>query len=197
MSDRHAETNARRAAILKGAMACFTVDGIEATTIADIRRASGASTGSIYHHFGDKDGILAALYVEHLRAYHADFRRAARRWRTGEAYVKGIVRFYLRWVEADPPRARFLLDARHLPEIAPAEGTISDDTRSIYGEARARLRAFIETGEVRSMPAHLLGPLTVGVAQAAARQWIDGGAQPGLSRDADRLAAAVWRAFAP
>jgi AcrR family transcriptional regulator len=32
-----------------------------------VRELSGASTGSIYHHFGDKEGLAAALYIEAMR----------------------------------------------------------------------------------------------------------------------------------
>ncbi len=39
-------------------------------------KRSGASVGSIYHHFGGEDGIAAALYVEILREYQAGVVRA-------------------------------------------------------------------------------------------------------------------------
>lgn len=52
-----ATTPARRATILKAALGCFIGQGVEATTIDDIRRASGSSIGSLYHHFGNKEGI--------------------------------------------------------------------------------------------------------------------------------------------
>ena len=39
-----------------------------ATTIfEDVRMRSGASVGSIYHHFGSKEGIAGALYLAGMR----------------------------------------------------------------------------------------------------------------------------------
>src|SRR2546425_484894 len=63
----------RRDAILSAALGCFVRRGYTATTIEDIRRASGASVGSLYHHFGGKDRIAAALYVDGLARYQAGF----------------------------------------------------------------------------------------------------------------------------
>ena len=59
----------RRDQILDAARACFAEHGYAATTIEQIAARSGASNGSIYHHFGAKDGILAALYVSALASY--------------------------------------------------------------------------------------------------------------------------------
>lgn len=193
----------RRAEILAGAAACFARTGIEAATIADIRAASGASTGSIYHHFGDKEGIVAALYVETLRGYQAGYLAAARRFTTGEAYVKGTVRHFLRWVAADPDAARFLMDARRAPEVARADDTIRDDTRTMMESAAARAKAFMEAGEIRRVPLRLVTALTVGAAQTLARTWLDmprDEFEAGVrarGRDTRAMADAAWRALRP
>ena len=52
----------RRDAILEAALEAFDATG--ATAIEEVRRRSGASVGSIYHHFGNVDGVVAALYLE-------------------------------------------------------------------------------------------------------------------------------------
>ena len=54
----------RRQAILDAALACFTNKGFTETTMEDIRIRSGASTGSIYHHFSNKEMLARALYLE-------------------------------------------------------------------------------------------------------------------------------------
>jgi AcrR family transcriptional regulator len=53
---------ARRAQILDAAWTCFQRNGIHATTMDDIVRASGLSAGAVYSHFaGKEDLILAAV----------------------------------------------------------------------------------------------------------------------------------------
>ena len=53
-------TTARREAILAAALRLFTKKGYSDTSIHDLRMTSGASVGSIYHHFGGKAGVAAA-----------------------------------------------------------------------------------------------------------------------------------------
>src|SRR5579862_903609 len=53
---------ASRRSVLRHALALFNENGVEATTIDDLRRASGQSVGTIYHHFKNKEGVVAALF---------------------------------------------------------------------------------------------------------------------------------------
>ena len=48
--------------VLGTAIRLFTDQGYFNTSIPDIVRESGVSTGSIYHHFGDKEGVAIALF---------------------------------------------------------------------------------------------------------------------------------------
>src|SRR3954468_22476320 len=113
MAVRAASTAARREAILAAALDCFTDLGYDATTMEDVRRRSGASVGSIYHHFAGKEDLAAALLVEGLRDYQAGLLRT--RTEAGshaEAGVRGAVAHHLAWVEAHPDLARLLLAPR-------------------------------------------------------------------------------------
>src|ERR1044072_5609834 len=67
----------RKDEILEAALGSFAATG--GTAIEEVRKRSGASVGSIYHHFGGKDGIAAALYVQILRGYQEGVARALRR----------------------------------------------------------------------------------------------------------------------
>src|SRR5215475_5808955 len=70
-STRRQGSHDRQRGILMAALDCFTTRGVSATTLEDIRAKSGASIGSIYHHFRSKENLAATLYVEGLRDYHA------------------------------------------------------------------------------------------------------------------------------
>src|SRR5438046_1582005 len=88
----------RREEILASALRCFGRNGYSNTTIEDIRRASGASIGSLYHHFGGKDRIAAALYVEGLAGYQSAFLAALLPHDDARAGIEAVVRGHLRWV---------------------------------------------------------------------------------------------------
>ena len=100
---------ARRQEILDAALRSFSDKGVAAATVDEVRRLSGASVGSIYHHFGDKEGLAAALYVEGLRDYQGGYLEIVRRRPDAERGIKAVVRHHLRWVAAHPDLARFLL----------------------------------------------------------------------------------------
>lgn len=54
---------ARRTAILKAAMRCFSEKGLHQTSLADIGRASGMRPGHIHYYFPSKLSIIQAVNV--------------------------------------------------------------------------------------------------------------------------------------
>ena len=61
----------RRAEILAAAQNLFSRNGYHGTSIPDIARAAGISTGLIYYNFPSKEEILLACYEE-IAALHLD-----------------------------------------------------------------------------------------------------------------------------
>ena len=60
-------TESRVEAILSGAARVFGQKGFAATTMREVVAETGASLGSIYHHFGSKDGILREILCGNFR----------------------------------------------------------------------------------------------------------------------------------
>lgn len=50
-----------RAALLEAALALFSRQGYRATSVREIADRAGTSTGSVYHHFRDKEAIFGTL----------------------------------------------------------------------------------------------------------------------------------------
>jgi AcrR family transcriptional regulator len=59
---RWARTDATQQRILDAATEVFSSRGFSAATMADVVQCSGASIGSIYHHFGGKKELFLAIY---------------------------------------------------------------------------------------------------------------------------------------
>lgn len=57
---------ARRAQIIEAAVSCFLEKGYTNTSMSDIIKASGLSSGSIYSHFSGKEDILVSAVNERL-----------------------------------------------------------------------------------------------------------------------------------
>ena len=102
----------RRQDILNAALACFAEGGMEAVSIEMVRQRCGASVGSIYHHFGSKEGVIAALFFDILAEQSQGVQSQLAKSKDVPAGVKALVMGYLDWVVAHPDRARFLFQAR-------------------------------------------------------------------------------------
>jgi TetR/AcrR family transcriptional regulator, transcriptional repressor of bet genes len=60
---RRYTSEVRAAMLVEAGLAVLAEGGIRAFTIDNICKASGASRGLVTHHFGSKDGLLAAVYA--------------------------------------------------------------------------------------------------------------------------------------
>ncbi|MER5439894.1 TetR/AcrR family transcriptional regulator [Streptomyces sp. NPDC002790] len=67
-----AHLDARRQQIIDAARARFAADGFARTSMPDIVRASGLSTGAIYRYFKSKDEIVAAICEQSSQAFPAE-----------------------------------------------------------------------------------------------------------------------------
>lgn len=184
----------RRDAILGAALECFTERGYAATSIEDIRRRAGTSVGSVYHHFGGKEAIAAALYVEGIRAYHAGGLAVLAGADTAEAGVHGIVTYHLRWIVEHRAHAQFLL-LHGEPEVS---ALAAEPLRALNESYRHGVQSWLERvgrdGTLRALPYDVYASLVIGPAQEFARRWVSGVADIEIDEAAPLLAAAAWRA---
>lgn len=181
----------RRQEILDAALRTFSERGVAAATVEDVRRLSGASVGSIYHHFGDKEGLATALYVEALRDYQRGFLEIVGRAPPAGEGIRAIVRHHLRWVAAQPDLARFLLTG---PPPG-AAGQVEPLNRDLFGVTAEWVEAEVSAGRMRRMPRGLFYAVLVGPAQEFSRQWLGGHAKTAMSTAERVLTDATWDAL--
>lgn len=182
----------RREAILSAALGCFVRRGYTATTIEDIRRASGASVGSVYHHFGGKDRIAAALYLDGLAGYQAGFLATLGAHDDARGGVEALVGHHLRWVREHPDLARFIV-AVGGTEVLKAAGPELRRRNSAFFAAVGDW--FADHPVLPDLPVDLLESVLLGPAQEFARHWLAGRATTTPARAQPVLAAAAWHAL--
>ncbi|HEY5640854.1 MAG TPA: TetR/AcrR family transcriptional regulator [Dehalococcoidia bacterium] len=192
---RSSATQTRRAQILDAALDCFTAHGVEGTTIGDIRARCGASVGSIYHHFGSKEELAIALYLEGLRSYQEGFLRELRRHKDAESGVRAVVGYHLRWVSEKTSWARYLLYMREADLITPAEGAIGALNEPFVTAMMAWLEPHIEKGLVVRLPQDLYQPVLVGPLHHFSRQWLAGRTTSSVAEARTALGGAIWKAL--
>jgi AcrR family transcriptional regulator len=184
----------RPAAILAAALECFAEHGFAATTVELVRERSGASIGSIYHHFEGKEGLAAELYVGGLRGYQEGLLGVLERHADAEPGVRAVVHHHLEWVERNPQLAQFLMNRRETELVAATEARVRELNLAFLPRVAAWIKRQTDAGTLRALPLELWEPVLLGPSQELARLWLAGRLQITLA-DAERmLAETTWNA---
>jgi AcrR family transcriptional regulator len=190
--------------VLDTALRLFDLMGYSATTIKDIKLQSEVSVGTIYHYFGNKEGIAGALYVDSLAAWRRGLAQALAR-SSAEDGVRAAVGHHLSWCDANRARARFLLRRRETEVADLIRADIDGLNRLTFETIELWYRPHVTAGELRDLPLPLLYAVWFGPAQEYARVELEHGAvEPGARRSlpsladaAPALADAAWAALRP
>lgn len=184
----------RRAAVLAAALACFNERGVEGTGIGDICTRAGASVGSVYHHFGSKEGIAVALLAGGLGDHTAHLEQNLATARTAKQAVQALVQTLLQWVAANPEWARYIYNVRH-GSLGQAAG---EELRAVNARYAAVMdQCFgphFKDGAFRRLPKQTLPSLVIGPAHDYARRWLNGQVKGKLTEHADIFAETAWEA---
>lgn len=196
-----AEPTDRRQEILNAALACAAQAGVDAVSIDGVRARCGASVGSIYHHFGSREGIVAALFFDIFEAQSRSVQAQLDAAVGVEAGVQALVTGYLDWVVAQPVQARFLFQARSPVASGPRSAELAEAARDRNQALLAWFDPHRQGGALRDLPCELMPSLVMGPVQSYCRAWLsDRAGQRTLpSPEVYRieLAAAAWRAVRP
>ena len=188
----HTDSPRRQRQIIDAALACFTEKGFPATSIADICRKAGASTGSVYHHFKSKGQLAAAIYLEGVRDYQDGMIEALSKETTAKGGICAIVRYHLTWVKTHPEWARFLFQKRHAEYMDDTEDRMQRLNAAFATNMAAWFAGHIAAGAIRPLPRDVFIAVLMGPCQEFARMVVAGHAKTGVDRAADELAAAAW-----
>ncbi|KAA8882904.1 TetR/AcrR family transcriptional regulator [Nocardia colli] len=112
--------------ILDAARALVLADGPRAASVAAIAEASGAPVGTLYHRFGNRNGVLTAAWLRALERFQSGVLTAADDPDPVEAGV-AMVRAALLFGREFPDDARLLLNVRFRDLL---DGGPDDDFRT-------------------------------------------------------------------
>jgi AcrR family transcriptional regulator len=188
-------TKPRRRQILDAALNCFLEQGFESTTIEQIRQASGASHGSIYHHFGNKEAIALALYTEGMHEYQADILARLAGQTTTRGGIRAVISGHLEWTAAHPDRALFLTRVGMADASKEASAHIAEVNQEFFRAVHDWLRPFITAGEIILVPAVLYVPLILGPTTHFARHWLAHRMALDMSEVAETFATIAWKSL--
>ena len=194
----HALPDARQASrrsVLRHALTLFNADGVEATTIDDLRKASGQSMGTIYHHFKNKEGVVAALFFIALDDQSRAIAERTAGLDDGHAIVDALIAAYTGWITAQPECAHFVFLARD----AVAQGAFGAELiarlQARYLPIDAVLAQEAAAGRILPLSTDLIPALVLGATEFYARGWLAGRRQAAPATHAAQFAAAAWRSL--
>lgn len=161
----------------------------------DIRVVAGVSVGSLYHHFPNKEAVVAALYVSLIDHYQRGAEDAVARARTPRGRVRAAVEHHIRWAMSHEAATRFLLAHRE-PEVR----RLTDPTIAEMNRApEARLEQWLgdqgAPGKQRRLAPDVYIAMVIGPAQSYVRRWLTGSTTTSPEDAIDILSAGAWRAI--
>jgi AcrR family transcriptional regulator len=161
----------------------------------DVRKRSGISTGSIYHHFGSKEQIGGALYLEGLRDYQQSITSALRQSSEARSAIRGIVISHLEWVRTNPAWSEYLFENRRTKFVAVIELRIRQLNQVAFREWTSLLSKYQQRGEIMRLPLDITVSILIGPAQQFARMWLGRRAKIDIEAATTPLADAAWRSI--
>ena len=181
----------RRESILEAALGCFLEKGYIATTINDIREASGATTGSIYHFFDGKGALAMALLEDAIAGWSGESQAASD---TAEAVVKASAGGLVTWGTQESRAVP--LHGRNPHPLGDRAGIRRHrrHPRRGPGLAVAGYGKFVKARKVKDLPWPVAHSLILGPAYNYLRLATTGRARVAAKRAAEMLSDAAWAA---
>lgn len=191
----------KRDAILNVASRLFAEKGYSTTTTSEIAQEAGVAEGTLYHHFGSKDGIFLTIFDEMVEGYMAGAQRLAGEGGTGAETLTRLIRFHFEFLERN--KARFLVILRDFPNHLAAENAgRAAECRNKFGRLTEFLTAIISRGGgdgtlALPFPAREMASLLRGILYGTTRHSMLGIIDVPLSRLSGMVEGFCLRALAP
>jgi AcrR family transcriptional regulator len=163
VSARQRRTIQRRRDILEAALDSILDVGDSGSFVEDVCRRASVSVGTLYHHFGSKDQLIATLHYCLLNEYQRGAGDILAADPPAERGIKDTVEYHLKWLVRHPRPATFLLQqpfAGYRSADVPEE-LLAEDA-AFLRLVRSWLDRRMSTGELRPMPFDLVVALLIG-----------------------------------
>ena len=181
--------DALRQKVLETALQLFSERGYFNTSIHDIRKAAGVSTGAIYHHFKNKEALARSLY-ESILGQMDDAIAAACSGKSGcLEKSRAIIEKMFAMTVQYPQQMQFVLLAQHR-EYLPDEAPICSS--SPFRMMKKVITDGIEKGEVRDLEPWVAATAMFGGALRMMNLQLDGVLEMPLSSYQDGVVECAW-----
>lgn len=182
-----------RARALESALRLFAEKGYFNTTIPDLVAHSGVSIGSIYKHFGDKEGVARTLLETLIEEIYQQQHLVLVSHQGAQARYEALARWMCQLTLDYPQVMGFVLYARHQAFLPDSSSICSSKPFMLL---RDEMAAGMARGEIRRMDVMVAASVAFGSVLRLMQLHLDGALSKPLMDYLDELLAACWRAIA-
>ena len=182
--------------VLEAALTCAAESGLHEIKVQELSARSGVSVGSIYHHFGSREGVVFALYRRCLSAMLDAIAASVSKHRDAERGVRALVTSYLRWVERHQDEARVIYAFGETELVRTRGPEIAALAAEVVGPVAEWLAPHVGSGRVLGLGPGLLEIVLVGPAAEASRRILAGAVDCSFDDAVRVLPEVTWRAVA-
>jgi AcrR family transcriptional regulator len=186
---------AARTRVLDAARGLFFAQGVEDTSVAEICRVSGVSNGSLFHHFGSKEAVALAIFIEVRQAYWEYVLTAMEAAASVPDAAEASIRAAFAFQREQPQAFAFMLDASAAPWVLRQTTALRDLNAAFAERAMAWAAPHVLAGRLPMLSVHTFGALIFGLPQWIAREARAGLSVPDVDRSADELAGLMRQLF--
>lgn len=189
---QHVDGSPLQLKVLNSALQLFADKGYFNTSIPDLVAHSGVSIGSIYKHFGDKEGLARALMERLVEEIYQQQLAVVAEYGNAQSRYEALARWMCQLTLDYPTVMGFLLYARHQAFLPDSSSICSSRAFMLLRDVLAQ---GMLSGEVRKMDVMVAAAVGFGSVLRMMQLHLDGVLDRPLTAYFDEMIDAGWRAL--
>ena len=175
--------------ILTAALTLFVENGYHNVSVHDVQKTANVSIGSIYKHFGGKEGIAKKLYYHLLNEMDELIDRATNNKITTKEKCEAIIRLLFTYTESHRNIIAFIFQPNHR-DFLPDEPPIC--SASPFKRMRKIIHEGMLNGEIKNITTEVAASAIFGVAIHMIQLRLDGILEAPLATYLDEILGVSW-----
>ena len=157
-----------------------------------IREKSESSVGAIYHHFKNKEGVIAALVFAALDDQALLRNRYLDHAKSLKEVLDALIFSYVDWVSDQPEFAKFLLMAHFRMMQSEHRAFLNEKNKLRNKKIVSQVSNYADAALLKSVPTELMMSLVIGATESYCRAWLSGKVVTSPKAYRETLAQAAW-----
>ncbi len=180
--------------ILTAALELFVAKGYHSVSIHEIQKRADVSIGSIYNHFGGKEGVASALYQHLLNELHACIDQVQQSSTSPWQQCRELIRRLFDYTDSHRDIMAFLFHCKHADFLPDAEPLLQSPP---FQEVRGIIANSMKQNEIRSQDMNVCMAAVFGATEKMIQLRLDNVIEQPLSEHLDATLATIEAGLLP